>query len=111
MFVNMSTQIPLACNMDVFTPEQRENHIGVTTQLVKTIQSAREIQNGYEFRFPNESQYISGIAEFIVNERLCCPFLEFGLNVKSNDPSVTLSLTGPVGTQEFLRAEFEDVFR
>jgi hypothetical protein len=83
----------------------------VTTQLVKTIQSIREVQKGYEFVFPNESQYISGIAEFITNERLCCPFLDFGLNVKSNDPSISLSLTGPVGTQEFLRAEFEEVFR
>jgi hypothetical protein len=107
----MNAQIPLACNMDVFTPEQREHHIGVTTQLVKTIQRVREIQNGYEFLFPNESQYISGIAEFIANEQLCCPFLEFGLTVRSSEPSIILALTGPVGTQEFLRVEFEEVFR
>jgi hypothetical protein len=107
----MNTPIPLACNMDVFTLEQREDHIRVTTQLVKAIQSMREIQNGYEFVFPNDSRFITGIGEFIANERLCCPFLEFGLNVQSNDPSITLSLSGPVGTQEFLRAEFEEVFQ
>ena len=107
----MSTDTPLACNMGVFTPEQREDHIRVTTQLVKAMQSVREIQNGYEFVFPNESHYITGVGEFIANERLCCPFLEFGLNIKSNDPSISLSLTGPAGTQEFLRAEFEEVFQ
>jgi hypothetical protein len=107
----MNSEIPLTCNMDVFNREQREDHIRVTTELVKAMQNIREIQNGYEFVFPNESQYITGIAEFIANERLCCPFLEFGLNVKSNDPSISLSLSGPVGTQEFLRAEFEEVFQ
>jgi hypothetical protein len=107
----MKPEIPLVCNMDVFTREQREDHIRVTTKLVKAMQSVREIHNGYEFMFPNESQFITGIAEFIANERLCCPFLEFGLNVKSNDPSINLSLTGPVGTQEFLHVEFEEVFR
>jgi hypothetical protein len=107
----MKAYIPLACNMDVFSREQREDHIRVTSQLVKAMQSLREIQNGYEFVFPNESEIITGIAEFIANERLCCPFLEFGLNVKSNEPSISLSLSGPVGTQEFLRVEFEEAFQ
>jgi hypothetical protein len=107
----MKSEIPLTCNMDVFSREQREDHIRVTTELGKAMQNIREIQNGYEFVFPNESQYITGIAEFIANERLCCPFLEFGLNVKSNEPTLSLSLSGPVGTQEFLRAEFEEVFQ
>lgn len=107
----MKTETPLACNMDVFTPEQREDHIQTTTTLMKAIESIREIQNGYEFVFPTESQVITGIAEFIANERLCCPFLEFGLKIKPNEPSLVLSLSGPIGTQEFLRAEFEEVFR
>jgi hypothetical protein len=107
----MKTEMPLACNMNAFTREQREAHIRVTTQLVKAMLSVREIQNGYEFLFPNESQHITGIAEFIANERLCCPFLEFGLNIKPNNLSISLSLSGPVGTQEFLRAEFEEVFQ
>jgi hypothetical protein len=77
----MKTEIPLACNMAVFTREQREDHIRATSQLVEAIRNIREIENGYEFVFPTESNYITGIAEFIANERLCCPFLAFGLNV------------------------------
>jgi len=101
----MNTDIPLACNMDVFTPEQREAHIQTTMKLIRGVQRVREIENGYELQFPNETEFISGIVEFISNERLCCPFLEFNLNIISNHP-VSFSLTGPVGTQEFLRAEF-----
>ena len=101
----MNTDIPLACNMDVFTPEQREAHIQTTMELIPGVQRVQEIENGYEFQFPSETEFISRIAEFISNERLCCPFLELNLNIISNHP-VSLSLTGPVGTQEFLRAEF-----
>ena len=97
----MNTDIPLACNMDVFTPEQREAHIQTTMELIQGVQRVRDVENGYELQFPNEAEFISRIAEFISNERLCCPFLEFNLN-----HPVSFSLTGPAGTQEFLRAEF-----
>jgi len=92
--------------MGVFTPAQREAHIQTTTELIQAIQRVQEVENGYELAFPNESEFISRIAEFILNERLCCPFLKFSLNVISNSEPVSLSFTGPLGTQEFLRAEF-----
>jgi hypothetical protein len=102
----MNTEIPLVCNMGVFTPAQREFHIQTTTELAQAVRSVQEVENGYEFTFPNESELISKIAEFISNERLCCPFLRFTLHVFSNNEPVSLILTGPVGTREFLQAEF-----
>jgi len=102
----MNPDTPLACNMDVFTPTQRESHIQTTTELIQAVQSVHGVENGYAFTFPNETDFISKIAEFIANERLCCPFLEFSLKVISNNEPISLSLTGPTGTQEFLRAEF-----
>ena len=101
-----TSETPLVCNMDVFTAAQHEAHIQTTTQLVEAVQSIQEVKNGYAFSFPNETDFISRIAEFIARERLCCPFLKFTLNVVSNSEPVSLSLIGPVGTQEFLRAEF-----
>jgi hypothetical protein len=102
----MNPDYPLLYNMDVFTSDQREFHIQTTTELVQAVQKVQEVENGYEFTFPNETQLISRIAEFISNERLCCPFLKFTLTIISNREPVSLSLTGPLGTQEFLRAEF-----
>jgi hypothetical protein len=86
--------------MGVFSPDQRESHIVTTTKLFESVQSVQEVENGYEFTFPSDTEFISQIAEFIANERLCCPFLNF------TEP-ISLSLTGPIGTQEFLRIEFE----
>ena len=99
------------CNMDVFTPSERESHIQTTTQLFQTVQSIHEIQNGYEFVFPNRgSESIAAFAEFISNERRCCPFLEFTLKIPSNDKPISLILKGPEGTKEFLREEFSETF-
>jgi len=97
--------------MNVFTSAQREAHIQTTTELIQVVQSVQEVENGYEFTLPNETEFISRIAEFISNERLCCPFLKFTLHVISNTEPVSLALTGPIGTQEFLRTEFDGAFQ
>jgi hypothetical protein len=103
----MKSETPLICNMDVFTPSQRDTHILTTTQLVQSVQRVQEVEDGYEFLFPNETEFIPKIAEFISNERLCCPFLKFTLEVFPESEPIRLSLTGPEGTQEFLRIEFD----
>lgn len=104
--------IPIVCNMDVFTIDEREDHIRTTIQLFHTVQDIREAENGYEFTFPNSNvaENIVQLAEFISNERRCCPFLEFTLRIASNDKPISLLLTGPEGTQEFLREEFHEAF-
>lgn len=102
----MNTNAILVCNMGALTPAQRESHIQTTKQLIHAVQGVQEVENGYAFTFPNETELISRIAEFISNERLCCPFLKFTLNVLSDSEPISLSLIGPIGTQEFLRAEF-----
>jgi hypothetical protein len=115
MNVDMKTYVqntPLVCNMDVFTPAERENHIRTTTQLFQHVQTIHEVENGFEFMFPNfdAAENLTQLAEFIFNERRCCPFLEFTLKITPNDAPISLLLTGPEGTQEFLRAEFSVAF-
>jgi hypothetical protein len=102
----MNTNSALVCNMDVFTPAQRDAHILKTSQLIQAVQHVRGVEQGYELTFANETELILKIAEFMANERLCCPFLKFALNIFSADEPISFSLTGPSGTQEFLRAEF-----
>ena len=75
-------------------------------QVIQAVQNVQEVESGYEFLFPNETNLISKIAEFISNERLCCPFLRFNLSLTSTTEPILLLLTGPLGTQEFLREEF-----
>lgn len=107
----MKSEAPLACNMDVFTPVQRDFHIQNTLQLAQAVHGVNKVENGYEFIFPNLTDLISKIAEFIAHERMCCPFLKFTLEVSSDSGPVSLVMTGPEGTQEFLRAEFNGVIQ
>jgi hypothetical protein len=112
MIINMKSDTrisPIACNMDVFTPAQRDAHIQEINRLFQTVQSVREAENGYVFILPGQTS-IQRLGEFIANERLCCPFLEFTLNVGADTEPVSLLLTGPEGTQDFLRAEFSKAF-
>lgn len=108
MDVNMSST-PLACDMNVFTPAERENHIENTLQLYRTVLDIRDAENGFEFIFPNTTE-LAKLTEFISNERLCCPFLEFTLRIEPNETPISLTLTGPEGTREFLREEFSEAF-
>lgn len=111
IYMNSKTSdTPLVCKMDVFTPAEREDHIQSTSQLYQSAQSVYEVENGYEFIFPNGSEIIIRLGKFISNERRCCPFLEFTLTISSNNAPISLRLTGPEGTQEFLRTEFTEAF-
>lgn len=100
---------PLICDMNVFTPAERENHIQNTLQLYQTLQAVHEVENGYDFIFPHVTE-LPKLAEFISNEKLCCPFLEFMLHIAPNEKPISLTLTGPEGTPEFLREEFSEAF-
>jgi len=48
------------------------------------------------------------IAKFIENERLCCPFFNFGLEVQPNSGPLWLRLTGNDGVKEMLQATLFD---
>ena len=50
------------------------------------------------------------IAKFIENERLCCPFFNFGLEVEPNSGPLWLRLTGGEGVKEILQTTlFESI--
>ena len=102
--------IPLACDINVFTPSERERHVQATRELLSAVRGIHETNDGFEFKFTNGTGSITQVAEFIANERLCCPFLEFTLKIGPAEQLISLTLTGPEGTQEFLRAEFNEVF-
>lgn len=100
---------PLACDMTVFTPAERASHIQNTLHLYQNVRDIRAAENGYEFLFPYTTE-VTKIAEFIAKEKMCCPFLEFTLRIGPNEKPISLTLTGPEGTQEFLREEFQEAF-
>ena len=90
--------------MSVLSPAQRESHLATSRELLSTLKEVKELPNGYEFRVEGLN-IILRAAEFISLERLCCPFLNFGIEVEAESGSVWLRLTGREGVKAFVREE------
>jgi len=98
----------LACDLTAIPADVREEHVSTAPQLFATAQEVRELSSGYAIRFPNEPGKFMAIAKFIENERLCCPFFNFGLEVERGQ--LWLRLTGGEGVKEILQTTLFDSF-
>ena len=101
----MTEESPFACDMTAIAPEQRGAHIATIEKLFRAVQSSRELADGYAFELPNESDVLLTAAEFIVNERSCCPFFDFALEIERENGPMWLSLKGRDGVKPFIMAE------
>jgi len=99
-------ETPLVCNPGALSPLQREQLESSARRLLEQVQETRQLVNGLGFRFPSQPALLVEIAEFIGRESLCCPFLDFTLEVRPAGGPVWLQLTGADGTKQFLQAEF-----
>ena len=103
-------QSPLACDMTVLSPLQRETHLANSRDLFLTLKEIRELSNGYEFGIHGPNVVVQA-AEFISLEKLCCPFLKFEIEVEAENGPVWLKLTGREGVKEFIREEISGLLR
>ena len=93
----------IACDLTAIPSEQRAAHQTRAEHLLfDAVCEVRELPNGYALRLAAED-YLA-LADFIANERLCCPFFTFGLEVTPERGPIWLSLTGREGVKEFLHA-------
>jgi hypothetical protein len=94
------------CNLNDLNESQKERYKQLTRTLDESRQSVKELNDGYAFRFKAESQLILDAAEFIVYERLCCPFFNFELVVESDTNRMWLNLRGQSGIKQCIRSQF-----
>jgi hypothetical protein len=96
------TDLPIVCTL---TPSdlhaRRETLI---PGLVSQAEQVDAVQDGYRFRFAATGDVLSAITQTIEAERHCCQFLKFELSVEPARGPITLTITGPSGTHEFLSA-------
>ena len=104
MPTNREPALPLACVPGAIPAAEREAHAALTrTLFAETLEGRPHGGSGYDFRFPPVA--LERIARFVRNERLCCPFLTFRIDVPARDGTVRLRLRGPGGTTAFLEEE------
>ena len=96
--------IPLACVPAAIPTRKRSSHFALARKLFAELAKERtELPDGYAFRF--EADEFETVTRFIANERRCCPFMTFEVEVAPASGPVWLRMTGPQGTRDVLDAE------
>ena len=99
---------PFACDAFALSPEVRKRHFEeLGPALLKLKKSTRELPDGYEFEFPPDNKTYQLLAEWVFQERLCCPFFDIDLRFDREGGPLWLRLTGRPGTKEFIKMELE----
>ena len=97
---------PFACDRLALTPAERTRHFGELSPALRSRRLAvRELPDGYEFKFPTDAKTFAMLAEWIEQERRCCPFFDIDLRVESEGRGVWMRLSGRPGTKAFIRAD------
>ena len=93
---------PVVCTLTAAALKARRE--GLLSALVGRAESREELPDGYRLRFAPDASVLSAIAETIEAERQCCRFLRFSVTVEPDGGPISLELTGPPGTREFVSA-------
>ena len=106
---------PLVCRLDALTAPQRERQQLLAARLKGAVVGRAELPDGYDLtldlsRIPADGHgqpfCVVEVAEWVDLESRCCPFLDFGIDVRGKGGVVGLRLTGPANVKQFLEEEF-----
>ena len=99
------TNLPIACTL---TPAAvRARREGLLSELLRRATAHEELQDGHRLQFAAEDDALFLIARAVNAERQCCRFLRFCVTVEPDSGPISLELTGPAGTREFVSALLE----
>ena len=94
--------LPITCTL---TPETiRTRRAGLPPGLLERAETRETLPEGCRVRFAATVDILPRIAQTIEAERQCCRFLRFLMTVEPDGGPITLDITGPTGTREFLDA-------
>jgi hypothetical protein len=94
----------IACNPKAIAPDQRSDHEALARDIFSptSVLEIRELTDGYRFRLPLETPLLHKVTAFVANERLCCPFYIFTLEIGEQ---FWFELTGTPEVKAYLKAE------
>ena len=98
-------EVPIACEWAALTAEQQQRQRVLYRQLGADVGEVRDLADGYAFRHSPDRAVLLAIAEFVANERLCCPFFEFRITVERDSGPVWFRITGEGEAKRVLKAE------
>lgn len=85
----------------------RARREGLLAALLRLSIGHELLPEGLRLRFAPSGETLASIARAVEAERQCCRFLRFTVTVEPDEGPLTLDLTGPQGTREFVAALLE----
>ncbi|HET7601958.1 MAG TPA: hypothetical protein VFK36_03005 [Gemmatimonadales bacterium] len=95
------SDLPVACTLDASTIAKRGD--ALLPGLARRAAEVCGLPDGVRLIFGFQEKLLADVAAVIGAEHQCCRFLRFRLTVDPGDGAVTLDVTGPEGTTDFLK--------
>ena len=92
---------PVACTLSA--PDLAQRRHSLLADLLAAATDRRLVGEGAQLTFANPEEVLPLLLEALVAERRCCPFLTFRLTFEPERGPLTLEISGPTGTGEFLQ--------
>lgn len=96
------TDLPIACSLDPPALGRRQSELRASV-LAET-ELAERLPDGYRWRFRHTPDLFARLGPIIDGERHCCRFLRFAIAADPDRGTVTMDVTGPAGTADFLES-------
>jgi hypothetical protein len=93
--------LPIVCTLD--RESLRTQGDNLLPSLIAGAEAREELEDGYRFRFA-KADVLAHLLRVIEAERKCCRFLRFEVLLEPDLGPISLTVTGPPGTREFLAA-------
>ena len=102
----MASDLPIACTFS--EGMLRAERGSLLPGLAERAAILEMTPSGARWRFDANEDVLLAIATTINAERRCCKFLTFALTAEPDGGPITLDITGPAGTRDFLDALLND---
>ena len=99
------SDLPVACSLDPDALTARRE--GLLSELLRRAHTREDLASGLRLSFAATDDTFVLIMRAVELERHCCRFLRFQITVEPDGGPVSVEVTGPAGTREFLSSLFE----
>lgn len=98
------SQPPVACTITRERVEERTDWM--TEELLPAYAGHDEREDGVTVRFEGATETLQHVARFVAEEKECCAFADYRIDVSPPYEETRLTITGPEGTKEMFYEEF-----
>ena len=95
---------PVACTITRERAEERTDWM--QAELLPAYASYDEREDGVTVRFKGATDTLRHVARFVAEEKECCAFADYRIDVSPPYEETRLTITGPEGTREMFAEEF-----